>query len=165
MYAHHTNSSAFSQKPHKMGQQSLHSVALQLLVKLDQSQRVAGSSSGVPSFNQEAKSLEFWRAVIGECLAAFFYVFIVCAAHLSWPGSPLVSPSAAPSSSFVMIALASGLSMATIAQCFGHISGAHVSPAITLALAATRRVSLFRALFYILAQCGGSIAGAALLYG
>jgi len=43
--------------------------------------------------------------------------------------------------------------------------GAHINPSVTLAMALTRIISPLRAAMYITAQCGGGIAGAALLYG
>lgn len=63
------------------------------------------------------------------------------------------------------MAFTSGIAMATLCQCFGHISGANVNPAVTIALFFTRKISILRTLFYVIAQCGGSIAGSALLYG
>lgn len=44
-------------------------------------------------------------------------------------------------------------------------AGAHVNPAVTVAMAVTRNVTPLRALMFVTAQCGGGIAGAALLYG
>lgn len=43
--------------------------------------------------------------------------------------------------------------------------GAHVNAAVTFAMAITRHISPLRAIMFITAQCGGGIAGAALLYG
>lgn len=48
---------------------------------------------------------------------------------------------------------------------FPVLSGAHINPAVTLALSVVRMISPLRAAMYITAQCGGGIAGAALLYG
>nr|CAD7596180.1 unnamed protein product [Timema genevievae] len=45
------------------------------------------------------------------------------------------------------------------------VAGAHVNPAVTVAMAVTRNVSALRAFMFVTAQCGGGIAGAALLYG
>ena len=108
----------------------------------------------------EIRTLEFWRAVIGECLSTFFYVFLLCATHISWTGSHL-----AHQPNWLVMSLTSGCAMATIYQCFGHISGAHVNPSVTFAMFVTNKITLLRALLYVIAQCGGSIAGAALLYG
>lgn len=65
----------------------------------------------------EIRTLEFWRSVICECLASFIYVFVVCgAAAGTGPGSAL-------SSVLLAASLASGFTMTTLTQCFGHISG------------------------------------------
>lgn len=44
-------------------------------------------------------------------------------------------------------------------------TGAHINPSITMGMAVVRAISPLRAAFYMTAQCGGGIAGAALLYG
>lgn len=125
---------------------------LQLLNQLE------SSVHGKPrSMRDEIQTLELWRAVVAECLATFFYVFLVCGTHVSWPGY------AEPSE--LVIGLTAGTAVATLVQCYGHISGAHLNPAVTVATLATRKVSPLRALLYITAQSGGAIAGAALLYG
>ena len=46
----------------------------------------------------------------------------------------------------------------------GHISGAHINPAVTIALAATRKIDVNTAAWYIAAQLVGAIAGAALTW-
>ncbi|XP_013786741.1 neurogenic protein big brain-like, partial [Limulus polyphemus] len=109
------------------------------------------------SIREEIKTLEFWRSIIAECLASFFYVFLLCGAHITWPGHD--------PSNLTIKALTSGLTMATLTQCFSHISGAHVNPAVTFTMFVTRKISSLRASLYAVAQCGGAIAGAALLYG
>ncbi|GAB6019915.1 hypothetical protein CHUAL_001446 [Chamberlinius hualienensis] len=104
---------------------------------------------------EEIRSLEFWRSVIAECLASFFYVFLICSCYAL--ESDKVSS--------YHIALASGSTMATLILCFGPISGAHVNPVVTVALTITRKITVLRLIFYLTAQCGGAIAGTALLYG
>ena len=47
---------------------------------------------------------------------------------------------------------------------FFSFTGAHLNPAVTIALALTRQVSPLRATLFVIAHCGGGIAGAALLY-
>ncbi|XP_077540188.1 lens fiber major intrinsic protein-like [Haemaphysalis longicornis] len=143
---------------------SLESLLLQMLDRLDspptsrrRRRRQRGGDGGRCSPGAEIRTLELWRAVIGECLATFFYVFLVCGAHVSWPG--YAEPSV------LAISLATGATAAAVVQCYARVSGAHMNPAVTLAAFATRRVSPLRALLYVTAQCGGGIAGAALLYG
>ncbi|XP_054267678.1 neurogenic protein big brain-like [Macrosteles quadrilineatus] len=107
----------------------------------------------------EMRTLEFWRSIISECLASFFYVFVVCGA------SAAVAPTGSQGLVVIANALAAGFSMAALTQAFGHVSGAQVNPAVSVAMAVTRNISYLRAVLFITAQGGGSIAGAALLYG
>lgn len=58
----------------------------------------------------------------------------------------------------------SGLVLTTVIWAFGDVSGAHVNPAFTLALAVTRRFPWRLVPCYVAAQLLGSAAGAALLY-
>lgn len=110
------------------------------------------------SFCGELKLLRFWRSVVAELLATMFYIFCSCGATLKRGPSQ-----EAPSEEH--ISLAFGLAFATVIQCVGLISGGHVNPAITTALAVTNKMSILRAIFYIAAQVSGAIAGAGLLYG
>jgi aquaporin Z len=51
-----------------------------------------------------------------------------------------------------------------MAYAVGHVSGGHFNPAVTIGLCAAKRFSAREVLPYILAQLGGAIAGAGLLY-
>ncbi|KZC14448.1 PREDICTED: neurogenic protein big brain [Dufourea novaeangliae] len=111
-----------------------------------------------PSVSIEARSLELWRAVAVECFATFLFSLVVsgAAASSAVSGSGL---------SILATAVASGFAIAAISLIFGHISGGHVNPAVSVSFALCRRISLLRAALYVAAQCGGGIAGAAMLYG
>lgn len=65
----------------------------------------------------EIRTIEFWKSVICECLASFIYVFIVCGAAAG------AGAGASLSSVMLATALSAGFTMATLNQCFGHISG------------------------------------------
>ncbi len=65
----------------------------------------------------------------------------------------------------LQVALGFGLSLASVVHCFSHVSGGHVNPAVSISMVTTCRISPTRGLLYVIAQCGGSIAGAALVYG
>lgn len=117
--------------------------------------------TAVSTMSHEFRTIELWRSLMAECLASFLYVFLLCSTHLTWTGSTFIF---GPSPNWLIIALTSGFTMATLIQCFGHISGGHVNPAVTCAFLVTKKISLLRAILYVVAHCGGAIAGAALLY-
>jgi MIP family channel proteins len=60
------------------------------------------------------------------------------------------------------ISLCFGLTITILVYSFAGISGANINPAVTLGLAITRKMSLFRAVCYILAQLLGATIGAAM---
>jgi aquaporin Z len=64
----------------------------------------------------------------------------------------------------VGVALAFGLTVLTIVYSLGHISGAHLNPAVTIGLWAGGRISPKEILPYVVSQILGSIAAAAILY-
>ena len=106
---------------------------------------------------EEIKNFQFWKAVRCEFLSTLLYTFLGCGSSLQWDNS-------LPHSD-IKIGLGFGLAMATMVQCVGHISGAHLNPAITVAMVITRNISLLRTGMYILAQTLGAIAGIGILYG
>ncbi|KAK4322327.1 hypothetical protein Pmani_006912 [Petrolisthes manimaculis] len=108
--------------------------------------------------SQELHRMSTWRAVLAEMVGTMVLVFIGCASCLTW-GDGGDKPS------IVQIAFAFGITIASVAQAIGHVSGCHINPAITCGLLLSRYVSVTRAILYITAQCMGSISGAAILYG
>ena len=106
---------------------------------------------------EEIRSFHFWKAVRCEFLVTLLYVFVGCGSTTVW------DPAQPPSE--VKVALAFGLATATLVQCVGHISGAHINPAVTMAMLVTRNVTVLRACCYMVAQCVGAVAGAGILYG
>ena len=62
------------------------------------------------------------------------------------------------------VSLAFGLTVLTIAYSLGHISGAHLNPAVTIGLWAGGRVEGKTILPYVISQILGGIAAAAVLY-
>ena len=65
----------------------------------------------------------------------------------------------------VGVALAHGLALMVVVYSYGHISGAHINPAVTFGLALAGAIDWVRAAGYWLAQfLGGILAAAALSY-
>ncbi|SDD11382.1 aquaporin Z [Pedobacter soli] len=61
------------------------------------------------------------------------------------------------------ISFAFGLSVVAMAYAIGHISGCHINPAISIGMVVTGRMNASEAVYYIVAQILGGIAGAAIL--
>jgi MIP family channel proteins len=96
------------------------------------------------------------RRAGAEGLAAFALVFAGCGAIVadSEYGGALGT---------VGIALAFGLVIMVMVYATGHLSGAHINPAVTLAFALTRHFPAREAAVYVAAQLAGAICGALLL--
>ncbi|XP_037703942.1 aquaporin-2 isoform X2 [Choloepus didactylus] len=103
----------------------------------------------------ELRSIAFSRAVFAEFLATLLFVFFGLGSALNWP-------QALPS--VLQIAMAFGLGIGTLVQTVGHVSGAHINPAVTVACLVGCQVSFLRAAFYVAAQLLGAVAGAAILH-
>ena len=63
------------------------------------------------------------------------------------------------------IALAFGLSIVAMAYVIGNISGCHINPAVSLAMAISKKITWKEFGFYTIAQVIGAIAGIGILYG
>ncbi|XP_078545264.1 aquaporin-5-like [Lissotriton helveticus] len=105
---------------------------------------------------REVCSLAFARAVFAEFLATLIFVFFGLGSALKW---------SAALPTILQISLAFGLAIGTMVQSVGHISGAHINPAVTVAFLVGSHISILRAIFYVAAQMVGAITGAAILYG
>ncbi|XP_068121208.1 aquaporin-2-like [Hyperolius riggenbachi] len=95
------------------------------------------------------------KAFLAELVGTLLFVFVGLGSTLSWE-------SALPT--VLQIAFTFGLGIGTMVQALGHISGAHLNPAVTVALLVGARISLVQTFYYIIAQMLGAVIGAALLY-
>jgi aquaporin NIP len=96
------------------------------------------------------------RRAAAEALAAFALVFAGCGAVVADAGHHAALGT-------VGIALVFGLVIMVMVYATGHLSGAHINPAVTAAFALTRHFPPREALAYVFAQCIGAVAGAFLL--
>ncbi|XP_058985882.1 aquaporin AQPAn.G isoform X2 [Musca domestica] len=98
----------------------------------------------------ELKSKEFrlWQSLIGEFIGNLILNFFACGACTQTEDGTFK-------------ALAFGLGVFMAITIVGHLSGGHVNPAVTIGMLIAGRISALRAVFYIIFQCLGAIAGTA----
>jgi MIP family channel proteins len=96
------------------------------------------------------------RRAAAEGLAAFALVFAGC-------GAIVANARYDSSLGTVGVALVFGLVIMVMVYATGHLSGAHINPAVTAAFALTRHFPAKEAIAYVVAQCLGALAGALVL--
>ncbi len=108
--------------------------------------------------------IENLRKYLAELLGTMFLVFFGCgtavAATRYVTDQQLVAPQMF---TWLIIALAFGLSLVAIIAMFGRISGAHVNPAVSIACLIDGRMNLIDCVCYIAAQIIGACAGSSIL--
>ncbi|GFN77137.1 Aquaporin [Plakobranchus ocellatus] len=108
---------------------------------------------------EDITSLRLWKGIIAEFVGTLLLTLVGCGSCINLRGDDNKT------SPVVQIALCFGLSVATVVWAIAHVSGGHVNPAVTCAMLAARKVSLAKAVFFIVFQLVGAVVGAGLLYG
>jgi aquaporin Z len=93
------------------------------------------------------------RKLVAEFIGTFFLVFVAVGAAVS----------GLKTAGVIAVAVAFGFVLIMVAYAFGPVSGAHVNPAVTLAMVIARKQPIGEAAGYWVAQFLGAIAGAAVL--
>lgn len=103
------------------------------------------------------------RKLAAEFVGTFLLVFLAVGAAVFGIGGTVGAAGNGPANGIVGVALAFGLVLLGIAYAFGPVSGAHVNPAVTLAMVLGRGLPVSEAVAYWIAQFLGGIAGGAVL--
>ncbi len=103
-------------------------------------------------------TLPLWRRATAEGLAAFALVFAGC-------GAMIANQQYHGALGAVGVSLVFGLIIMVMIYATGHLSGAHINPAVTNAFTLTRHFSPRDAVAYIAAQLTGAALGALVLLG
>ncbi len=98
------------------------------------------------------------KTYLAEFIGTFWLVLGGCGAAMLSAGFPEVGIG------LVGVSLAFGLTVLTIAYSFGHVSGAHLNPAVTIGFWASGHLVANKILPYVISQVLGGIAGASVLY-
>jgi aquaporin Z len=105
------------------------------------------------------------RKLVAEFLGTFLLVFLAVGAAVSGiAGAVGAGDPKGPGSGIVGVALAFGFVLVFVAYAFGPVSGAHVNPAVTLAMVVARKQPIGEAAAYWVAQILGAIGGAFVLW-
>ncbi|PIA62693.1 hypothetical protein AQUCO_00200601v1, partial [Aquilegia coerulea] len=100
-------------------------------------------------FFEENYPSGFLKKVVAEIIATFLLVFVTC-------GSAALSATDEHKVSKLGASIAGGLIVTVMIYAVGHISGAHMNPAVTLAFAAVRHFPWKQVPFYAAAQITGA---------
>ena len=96
------------------------------------------------------------RRAAAEAIGTFFLVLI-------GPGAAMVDAFSRGAIGHAGVALAFGFVVAAMVYAFGHVSGAHINPAVTAAFWSARRFPGRDVPAYVAAQCAGAVAASLVL--
>ena len=115
---------------------------------------------------EELTKWSLHRAVIAEFVATLLFLYITVATVIGYKhqsDTALSADAACSGVGILGIAWAFGGMIFILVYCTAGISGGHINPAVTFGLLLARKVSLVRAILYIIAQCLGAICGVGLV--
>ncbi|KAL9322770.1 hypothetical protein ACSQ67_010823 [Phaseolus vulgaris] len=113
----------------------------------------------------ELTKWSLYRAAIAEFIATLLFLYITVLTIIGYKrqtDTSIPGNTECDGVGILGIAWAFGGMIFILVYCTAGISGGHINPAVTLGLFLGRKVSLVRALLYIVAQCAGAISGAGL---
>ncbi|EOA24519.1 hypothetical protein CARUB_v10017773mg [Capsella rubella] len=107
----------------------------------------------------------FYRALIAEFVATLLFLYVTVMTVIGYKSQtdPHLHPDQCAGVGLLGIAWAFGGMIFILVYCTAGISGGHINPAVTFGLLLARKVSLVRAVMYMVAQCLGAICGVALV--
>nr|AAB18227.1 MipC [Mesembryanthemum crystallinum] len=110
---------------------------------------------------EELRKWSFYRAVIAEFIATLLFLYITVLTVIGYKSQtdPNTNADQCGGVGILGIAWAFGGMIFILVYCTAGISGGHINPAVTFGLFLARKVSLIKAVLYMVAQCLGAICG------
>ncbi|KAI6669377.1 hypothetical protein NL676_004262 [Syzygium grande] len=114
---------------------------------------------------EELIKWSFYRAIIAEFIATLLFLYITVLTVIGYMSQTDVAHNGTNCDGvgILGIAWAFGGMIFVLVYCTAGISGGHINPAVTFGLFLARKVSLMRAVLYMVAQCLGAICGCGLV--
>lgn len=114
---------------------------------------------------EELTKWSFYRALIAEFIATLLFLYITVLTVIGYKSQtdPAHNGTDCDGVGILGIAWAFGGMIFILVYCTAGISGGHINPAVTFGLFLARKVSLIRAVLYMVAQCLGAICGCGLV--
>ncbi|RZC83621.1 hypothetical protein C5167_046405 [Papaver somniferum] len=109
----------------------------------------------------ELKKWSFYRAIIAEFVATLLFLYITVLTVIGYKAQSETDDCGGVG--ILGIAWAFGGMIFVLVYCTAGVSGGHINPAVTFGLFLARKVSLPRAVLYMVAQCLGAICGVGLV--
>ena len=103
------------------------------------------------------------KAVTAEFVGTCLLVLVGCGSCIGGDRTDS-NQSIDDQANIVRISLCFGITVATLAQTLGHVSGCNINPAVTLGLVLGGKLGILKGLLYVAAQCGGALLGSLMLY-
>ena len=122
---------------------------------LDEKEQEESGAGGL--YGSQLDASHIVGAAIAEFVGTFILIFGGTAVAV---GAILSRPTAGAAYDSLAIALAFGLALAVVVAAIGHVSGAHVNPAVTLGMAAAKKFPWNYVPVYIGAQLVGAVLAA-----
>ncbi|CAH0558342.1 unnamed protein product [Brassicogethes aeneus] len=99
---------------------------------------------------------------LGEVGGTAILVFLGCMGCIAWGTDSAGNPVGPPHE---QISWTFGLAVMVAVQVFGHVSGSHINPVVTVAAATLGNISLIQVPIYFIGQMAGALLGFGLLKG
>ncbi|KAL1357843.1 hypothetical protein HN51_009700 [Arachis hypogaea] len=114
---------------------------------------------------EELTKWSFYRALIAEFIATLLFLYITVLTVIGYKSQTdtTANGDVCGGVGILGIAWAFGGMIFILVYCTAGISGGHINPAVTFGLFLARKVSLIRAILYMVAQCLGAICGVGLV--
>ncbi|KAL5205891.1 hypothetical protein ABZP36_034100 [Zizania latifolia] len=111
----------------------------------------------------ELRKWSLYRALIAEFMATLMFLYVSVATVIGYKNQSTVDKCTGVG--YLGVAWSFGATIFIVVYCTGGVSGGHINPAVTFGMLVGRKLSLIRAVLYIVAQCLGAICGVGIVKG